>query len=1182
MERRQIQHGCVAVGHPVDVASGTLFHDFTDFLIRGSVPLSFGRRYSTALIERAGGMFGPGWSSPFEMVLQRDIDGFRMSSESGDGEVRFEYGADAAPGGRVVDFAAFHELSREGDVLVVTRWSAGGDDIVRYLFPLVNTAPVSLAARQAADGRSIQVERDRTGRIIAIHQVRERRVLSLDYDRAGRLVKVFLIGSSRADGRQVLRYSYDDGGRLAEVEDAAGHVARYRYDTAGRMVSERTFLGMEYRFRYDASGRCVESSGDDRFDFNTLLFDDVAKITRVTNSDGAVTTYHWNESGQVVRQVSPLGCELQTTYDKFGRIVEIVRPNGAALSYEFDAVGNRAKVVAPTGREASYEYNDRHQLTALTDGGGQRWLRHIDGNGRIVGFVVPGGVTWSYSYNAAGDVVAVTDPRGKSTTLERDQYGNVIRVTDRRGRTRRFQYDDVGRVVVAIDGSEDRTTFAYDALDRIASIRVPDGGERRFTRNAFGQLERFVDERGEVTEWRHGPCGLLTEVIRPSGARLAFEWSLVPGRVVAVTNELGERQAFDYDLDGRVISMTDFAGRRNVFEWSKAELVAEVDASGQRTEYTRNLEGAIVSITFGDGSQTSFEYDSCGRLARADNGECEVAFSFDEQGRVVLERQGDVTIASTYDDFGRRIERTSSLGLRTTFEWGPEGLLASLRCGAHPVVHFAYDEPGNEILRRVAGGVAIQSGYDSRGRLAEVTVGLGGEVGSLGAPWAARWFNRRRFEYDASSNLRAIHDAKTGSSVFDYDVDSRLTRARFADGVTEGFGYDATDNIRTVERIGLPSHGASISSIGLRHWTYGAGNQLVERDGVRYEYDAVGQLLRKIEGDRISEFEWRRRGELSRVRLPDGSTWTYRYDPLGRRIEKRNGDRLVRYIWDRDAVLHEIRANGTGPDEVRHLEFHPSSSTPILYVVGGTPHLCLQDATGLPWQLVTVDGHVVWSAEFDSYGTLRSLGKDTIDFPVRFAGQWHDAETGLHYNRFRYYEPSTGRYISRDPLGLTGGMNGYIYTANPFAFIDPFGLTKLCGHIPPGSTIIEDKSPDYMIFKAPDGSEKIIFRADEAVTAQDAAPGRNYSTDTLCGIDPDGKPYVFEGRHRSIGASQGGTVDPSNGGVPTAPGYLIFDYNPDPAPAGGIPVKSLTIDHTEPDVPADQARAIRKKKYGVS
>jgi RHS repeat-associated protein len=117
----------------------------------------------------------------------------------------------------------------------------------------------------------------------------------------------------------------------------------------------------------------------------------------------------------------------------------------------------------------------------------------------------------------------------------------------------------------------------------------------------------------------------------------------------------------------------------------------------------------------------------------------------------------------------------------------------------------------------------------------------------------------------------------------------------------------------------------------------------------------------------------------------------------------------------------------------------PEKATPFYY------HL---DHLGTPQELTSYSGQIVWSARYNGYGKLTELqhgGGEQLDQPLRFQGQYHDLESGLHYNRHRYYNPETGRYLTPDPSKLVGGLNGYRYTLNPTGWVDPLGLVDCPG-----------------------------------------------------------------------------------------------------------------------------------------
>jgi RHS repeat-associated protein len=114
-------------------------------------------------------------------------------------------------------------------------------------------------------------------------------------------------------------------------------------------------------------------------------------------------------------------------------------------------------------------------------------------------------------------------------------------------------------------------------------------------------------------------------------------------------------------------------------------------------------------------------------------------------------------------------------------------------------------------------------------------------------------------------------------------------------------------------------------------------------------------------------------------------------------------------------------------------------------IVGGEMFSIVCDYLGKPEQMYDADGYLVWNVEYDIYGQIRKLAVGSLnDCPFRYPGQYFDCETGLYYNRFRYYDPGSGGYLSQDPIGLAGRANtlfGYVTDVN--FLIDPCGLVAL-------------------------------------------------------------------------------------------------------------------------------------------
>jgi RHS repeat-associated protein len=181
------------------------------------------------------------------------------------------------------------------------------------------------------------------------------------------------------------------------------------------------------------------------------------------------------------------------------------------------------------------------------------------------------------------------------------------------------------------------------------------------------------------------------------------------------------------------------------------------------------------------------------------------------------------------------------------------------------------------------------------------------------------------------------------------------------------------------------------------------------------------------------------------VKRPDGYAVTFAYDALGRRVRKRFRGWVTHWVWDGDKPLHEwteleVGAGAGTASEVLTWLFEEDSFAPLAKLTKQGAQSVVCDHLGTPLTLHDGQGAVTWEMTLDSYGGVRQGNGRPQDCPFRYQGQYEDTETSLYYNRFRYFDPETGTYISQDLIGLRGGQRLYNYVANPSVWIDPFGL----------------------------------------------------------------------------------------------------------------------------------------------
>jgi len=244
--------------------------------------------------------------------------------------------------------------------------------------------------------------------------------------------------------------------------------------------------------------------------------------------------------------------------------------------------------------------------------------------------------------------------------------------------------------------------------------------------------------------------------------------------------------------------------------------------------------------------------------------------------------------------------------------------------------------------------------------------------------------------------------------------------------MAEAYAYDGVGNRLDQQ--------ATATELDPSRWRYNAFNQLVSRNGIGYRYDS--------------------RGRLAEVRKNATLVATYRYDPLGCRLSKTLPDQGLTtfYLYNQQCLVAEYTAAGQLIQEYGYdptaawmsqplftrAERKDSGAWTVSYF--GASHL------GTPEVAFDKRGTLTWQATAQAFGATR-VSRSLIDNPLRFPGQYWDAETGLHYNYFRDYDPSLGRYVQSDPIGLVGGLNTYGYVrGNPLSTSDPLGL---CGPLTP-------------------------------------------------------------------------------------------------------------------------------------
>jgi RHS repeat-associated protein len=1023
--------GRASAGHPVDVSSGEMYVDLEDIVLPGAHPLALRRHYGTGLLASPDpSPLGPGWTFSFWARLTREGGEYRFLTPDGSMAVFPDPDGTVARGGIVRLPGAFMEIARQGMQVVVTQWDSEEEEVTRYVFVAGRNGEYwPLRAIEDAAGRGLDLAWDDRGMLKGVRQRLEKRTLVFSHSGEGKLASVaFLL----PDGRQevLARYEYDRMGRLSAACDALGRADRYEYDAAGRMLREIAKDGGVFSFRYDEDGRCLRTSGLDGYDLKVLRYMPHIGWTEVVNSRGETTRYQCLPSGQVQKVISALGHITETLYDEHGRIAGEIDPAGNATRITYDEAGNVETETDAAGGTVRYAWNARRQRTLVVDAAGNEWKREYDASGNMVLEADPEGNRTEYGYDSAGNLTSIRDPKGSEMRIACNERGEETAVTDRQGRTSlRKAYDPFGRVTRMADARGGELRIAYSPMGRITDVRWPDGTATRFEYDAGGNLVAAREEDGRVRRYLFGPCGRLLESSSPEGRKVLFKWGSEPGQLLECVNGNGESYRFEYDAEGRLAAEIGYDGSRRTYGYDPAgRCVSVTDASGNVTEDVVDARGDLLARKFADGTEFAFDRDAMGRIVQAATPDCTLKRRFDSLGRLLSEEVDGEAVEYEYDAGGNLARISTTRDFQVGYAYDADDELTGVAAtGLGDAIAIRRDEKGAEVARILPGRAEIRSEYGADGGLVSRSLAREGAPLSLeGTPPGSsvssdgRW--EHAFRYDASGIL--VGETAGGlECALDHDRDGNLVGRGTLTGRYETFRYDGDGNIA----------GSSTDD-----WSYLPGGRLGSRPGVEYEYDAVGRLAKRIvrerDGDAAWTFEYNGDGLMSRVRRPDGTLIEYGYDALARRVWKRMDGAVTRYLWSGDVLIQEIRPDGSAVGYV----FEPDSFEPLADVEEGKARCYLNDALGIPRAIYSASDGSLRTLDFGALGSL--AGAEGEPVPFRFPGQYHDPETGLHYNRHRYYDPETGRFTTPDPAGLDAGPNLYRYAPDPFSWLDPFGL----------------------------------------------------------------------------------------------------------------------------------------------
>ncbi|MGV6809102.1 MAG: RHS repeat-associated core domain-containing protein [bacterium] len=1021
---------------PIDIATGAIQHYAADISITGKVSLDWDRYYDSRLANTDSPL-GFGWTCRYFCTLTKEKQNYLFVDGEGSIVTFTDINDQLQRGQKLVHFGAFSELYISEHQYIVTQWDIDSGEVWQYHFPFNQEKIHALQAITEPSGQGIELAYNKKQQLIGIRQKLEKRTLLLRYNQQNKISSIdFLFPNKKT--QTLTQYNYDSQGNLVEIIDASNHRDLLTYDKYHRVIEKKGKDHSINQFYYDELGRCIHSTGIGGYDEKHLCFIDNANWVEVTDSEEAIWRYQYNANGQIIREVNPLGAEKLTKYDHENRIVKIIDAIGAVTCYEYDQNGNRCAVIDGLGQKSEVTYNNIHLPIVLVDVSSNKWQRSYDNYYRLILLEDPENNQYQLQYDDKGNLKEITDPLGNTLYQKFNSRGILQATTDWLGHITYYQSDSFGRLTQITDPLGHITQYHYDILGQLTHINYPDGTQNIYHYDTGGNLIHFTDRNTQSTKYQYGHCGRLIERQDALGRVLHFGWSNEPDQLETITNAKKEVYHLIYDSAGQIRTEIGFDGRELNFEYDLAgRRTTFINGLGESINYQYDLLGRLIKQSSKD-IQTSFSYTATGFLKQANNNDSQITFKRNKLGQITEEIQNEHIIKRTYTATGDLTQLNTNHNLKINYHFDANGLLQNLVVQGHDPIQISRDARGIEILRNLPGQNQLHQQIDAMGRLQQQSVVVGHHL-SQQAFQNSRAIISRSYNYD-KAQLVGIKDSFRGETNYVYDPVERLTDALRNKGISEHFLYDDNDNIHTIDQDNQSST-----------LQYAQGNRLqrkqTDKQHSEYIYDSHGRLIEKHEksGEKEAQlsslswyYEWDSLDQLRTITKPNGERWKYAYDAFGRRISKQSSSgEQTSFVWDEDVVLHEIQHQ---QKSINHWIFDPHSFAPLAKIEQNQFYSIINDHLGTPQELINIYGDIVWQAYYNAWGDIHEQYHNKVDCPIRFQGQWADDESNLYYNRFRYYDPNNGHYISQDIIGILGQYNIYSYSINPILWIDPLGL----------------------------------------------------------------------------------------------------------------------------------------------
>ncbi|MBL0386934.1 DNRLRE domain-containing protein [Tumebacillus sp. ITR2] len=810
--------------------------------------------------------------------------------------------------------------------------------------------------------------------------------LEVDGTTEWRHVRTQIVPTDLPVGTSTLRlkmYGANDNGIGTSYFDAV-QLQQYGVDTEYNLTDNSSFElpNSTATFPMDWS---PSDSGTSKWENSGYTGNHAASITNATTMTGIRST-----------TFQPYNSTLSYTLTTLVKTTNLSGNVGRIRIGEYDANYNQIGVVDSNTLGGTTDWT---MLTALLGAGqatpGTTYIRPVLVTDNATGTVyfdnvrlVSGSVgTTKYSYANGKDLSSTTDQMNHTTAYEYDNQGNVTKETDANNNATVRTYDPfTGQLATLTTANQDVTTFyQYDKDGHVTFLydktpnQVTTYNTTGITYNSRGQKANVTDGLSRVTDTYYTPNGLLESIYTPTGAYVAGTLPSTKSTVSYAYNSANQ--------------LTD-------------KYLGSID----RYHFTYDKNGNILSI-YDSVSKITYTalYDADNRLYKWSDGQGTLTYDLTSSGMIKGRSLTLPSVATPYSE---------SLTFNVLDQ------LMNLKDINKLDNRVLYGENGNLSMLRYGNNIVESIDYDDAGHIVQVQ-----NTSSTGAI-----LSTFKYEYFENGWLKSS-TSNSGKTSYTYTKDGQLLTETSPSGIVTSYSYiyDATKNPygQMSQRQVKKTDGTTTTTT----YTYDKGNQLLQAGSISYSYDNAGNVTK----NGIYTYTWDDAGRMIQsVNTQTGEVATYLYDNLDRRVQETVGNKTTKFLYDgnSDHVLAEFENSVM----TKYYTWGPLGLLGITtYDTNGAhPYYVVKNARGDIVELRNATGALVYTYTYDAWGALVNSTDLTNVNPYRYADYRYDSHDGLYYLMSRYYDPSVGRFLSKD---AAYAKSSYAYAGyNPNNYVDPTGF----------------------------------------------------------------------------------------------------------------------------------------------